>query len=73
MAPRELLDARLGRGEADEHVRVQTEPIRVASLDVPARGYVDGHDGQVGACDERERCVERGAHGGLEREAEDRV
>lgn len=73
MPPREPPRALLRRGQADQHVRVQPKPLRVAALDVPARRYVDGHDGDVGAGDERKRGVERGAHGRLEGEAEDRV
>ena len=73
MPPRELPHALLRRGEADQHVRAQTEPLRVAALYVPAGRDVDGHDGDARARDERERGVERCAHGWLEGEAEDRV
>ncbi len=61
------------RGEADEYIRAQPEPLRIAALDVPARRDVDGHDGDVGATDEWERGIERRAHGWLEGEAEDCV
>ena len=45
----------------------------IASLDVPPRRDVDGHDRQAGARYERERDVERGAHGRLERKPKDGV
>ena len=45
----------------------------IAALDVPPRRDVDRHDRQAGARDERERSVERGAHGGAKREAEDGI
>lgn len=45
----------------------------VAPLDVPPRRDVDGHDGQARARYERERDVERGAHGRPERKAKDGV
>ena len=61
------------RSEADEYVRTQPEPRRVATLNVPARGDIDGHDGDVGVCEERKRDVEWGAQGRLEGKAEDRV
>lgn len=73
MPPRERPHALLRRGEADQHVRAQPEPHRVAALNVPARRDVDGHDGDASAREERERSVERGAYGWLEGEAEDRV
>jgi len=81
MTPRELPDALLRRRKTDEDVRIQHDPailllIRstgVASLDVPPRRNVDGHDRQAGARYERERDVERGAHGRLERKAKDGV
>ena len=73
MPPSERPHALLRRGEADQHVRPQPEPRRVAALNVPARRDVDGHDGDAGAREERERSVERGAYRWLEGEAEDRV
>ena len=86
MTPRELPNALLRRRKTDEHVRVQDDPaaflllIRstsigtgIASLDVPPRRDVDGHDRQAGARYERERDVERGAHGRLERKPKDGV
>ena len=73
MPPRERPHALLRRSEADQHVRVQSELRRVAALDIPAGRDVNGHDGDVGAREERERSVERGAHGRLEGKAEDRV
>ena len=86
MTPRELPDALLRRRKTDEDVRVQDDPaaflllIRstsigtgIASLDVPPRRDVDGHDRQAGARYERERDVERGAHGRLERKPKDGV
>lgn len=73
MPPRERPHALLRRGEADQHVRAQPEPRCVSALDVPARRDIDGHDGNAGTGEERERSVERGAYGWLEGEAEDRV
>ena len=89
MTARKYPGAFLRRSEADNHVRVQkgghadASPIVVrvihrreitkAALDVPPRRDVDRHDRQAGAGDERERRVERGAHGRLEGETEDRV
>ena len=51
-------------------IRVQRD---IAALDVPPRRDVDRHDRQAGARDERERSVERGAHGGPKREAKDGI
>ena len=81
MTPRELPNALLRRRKTDENIRIQHDPalllpllIRsVASLDVPPRWDVDGHDGQARARYERERDVERGAHGRPERKAKDGV
>jgi hypothetical protein len=73
MPPFERPHALFRRSEADEYIRAQPEPRRVATLNVPARRNVDGHDGDVGAREERERGVEWGAHGRLEGKAEDRV
>lgn len=84
MSPGELADALLRRRKTDEDVRIQDDPplipntsastgAGIASLDVPPRRDVDGHDWQAGARYERERDVERRAHGRLERKAKDGV
>jgi hypothetical protein len=76
VAPRKLPDALLRRSEANKHVRVQNrhaELSSIAAFDVPAGWDVNRYDRQASTGDERERRIERSAHGGLEREAEDRV